>query len=528
MEENTVSSTKEIMDCDDFLPDAPLTSSANKTIPQKFYRFGRKVIKIPVSDESLNEVVIMKWLPRILREHANNASDCRHFDDVYKGKTHIWEKVRPFNSDGKKNTIINENHAFYQIEFKKGRMYGNPVRYSCADDSTNSDSITFFNRYLKKCGKPSKDIELGEAVFKYGNAYRMSLPKIYNVPADYERQSPFDMYNLDNGTTFVVYSSNYTHKKIMAGIITTIDSPDPDKTEYEIMIWTKKFTYKYKCYSLSPTWDGIDFKSKKVNYIGIIPIVEYYTNSARLGIIDINETIFDAINDLSSDSIDSINDFVNSILVIYNMLIDKDTKKGIDESGALQLITRDASKPAEAKYLVNQLQQEDVMVRYETALKWCYNIVGVPQPSQKNTSGGDTGEARELGGGWENANIIENQNEEPLKNGDMLVSEIQLRICRMTPGCPVKDLYETDIEINFNRTRSNNLLVKTQALQTLDQLNLPEEISLNIVGITSNSHEVASDWINNKKKKKTENLDLMKKQKDVLKDENQIDIKGAE
>ena len=72
----------------------------------------------------------------------------------------------------------------------------------------------------------------------------------------------------------------------------------------------------------------------------------------------------------------------------------------------------------------------------------------------------------------------------------------------MTPKCPVKDLYETDIEINFNRTRSNNLITKTQALQTLNEMDMPEEVALNIVGITSNSHEVARDWVANKEKKK--------------------------
>lgn len=515
--EEQVTKSKNIVDCDGILPEAPLTTSTRKVIPSTRYRFGRKVIRIPVLESSLNEVTLIKWLPDILRIHAENASDCRHFEKVYRGESHIWEKERPFNSGSKMNTIINENHAFYQIEFKKGYMYGNPVNYSCADDGTDSDSITYLNRYLKLCGKAFKDIELGETIFKCGNAYRMSLPKVYAGNTNYEKQTPFEMFNLDNETTFVVYSSDYTKKKLMAGIITTIDSPNPNETEFEIIIYTRDFIYKFRCYSLCPAWDGINFKSKKPNYLGKIPIVEFYTNSARMGVIDINETIFDAINNMSSDSIDSINDFVNSILVIYNMTINKDDKQNIDETGSLQLITTDPSKPAEAKYLVNQLQQSDVMARYETAIKWCYNIVGVPQPTQKSTSGGDTGEARELGGGWENANIVANQNEEPLKDGDMRMFEIQLAICRMTPKCPVKDLYETDIEINFNRTRSNNLITKTQALQTLNEMDMPEEVALNIVGITSNSHEVARDWVANKEKKKKESLETMKQQADINK-----------
>ena len=46
---------------------------------------------------------------------------------------------------------------------------------------------------------------------------------------------------------------------------------------------------------------------------------------------------------------------------------------------------------------------------------------------------------------------------------------------------------------------------------------MPEEVALNIVGITSNSHEVARDWVANKEKKKKESLETMKQQADINK-----------
>ena len=531
MDENVIAQGKEVVDSDDILPSAPLTSSMNGNRINNYYRHGRKVIKIPVSDSSLNEKVILKWLPRILADHFENASDYQHFDDVYRGKSHILGKIRPYNSDKKKNTIINENHAFYMIEFKKGYMYGNPIKYSCDDDTINTESITFLNRYMKSQGKAKKDIDLGEDIFKAGNGYRMILPKKYKMEVDFERMSPFEIFNTEYCSTFVVYSSHYRRKKLFAGIITTIDSPNPDEpVKYEILVYSREHTYRYECHSKIPVWEDVNFIGKKPHFLNYIPIVEYYVNSARMGVIDIAESLFDAINDLSSDSIDNVNDFVNSILAIYNMAITREDKELVEQAGAISLITNDPNKPADAKYIVNQLVQADVMTRYETAIKWAYNICGVPQPTQKSTSGGDTGAARELGGGYESANIVANQNEEPLKEGDRLMLEVALGICSMTPKCPVNDLMASDIEINFNRTRSDNLLVKTQSLETLDRLGIPEEVCLNIVGLTGNAREVAIEWKSNKEEKKKENLDLMKQQSDLSqkKDEPQnIDKQAA-
>lgn len=489
---------------------APLTSGKQPVNYRAKYSFGRRVIMIPLDEESVNEITIQRYLPYILGLHALNKADCKRFDDVYRGNTHIFDKIREIDTE-KKNSIVSENHAFYMVEFKKGQMYGNPLKYSCVDDSVSTDDITYLNKYMTDQMKSSKDIENGERVFKNGNSYRMVLPKTYNKikNADLKKDSPFTITNLDNESTFVVYSKNFEHKKLFAGVITTLDSPKPNEVQYEILIYTRTHTYKFRCNSLNPEWDAIDFKSKKEHFIGHIPIVEYYTNTARLGIVEIVETILDAVNDTSSDAVDNINDYVNSILAIYNMTIDRETKKEIDANRAISLRTTDPNRPADAKYLVNALNHTDVMVKYESLVKVAYNIVGVPIPTTKSTSGGDTGDARELGGGWESANIVASQHEEPLKQGERMVLELVLNICRKIPNCPVNELYPCDIAINFNRTNRNNLLSKMQSLKYLVDMDMPLETALNIVNVVSNPHEVAIEWQKNKDKKE---ISLQKKE----------------
>lgn len=509
-------STEKLVDyVEDVATPQPLTGQKAPENPRMKYHFGRKVIEIPVSVQSVNEIIIHKYLPTILGMLADNVADYIHFDAVYRGSTNIFNKLRDI--ENKKNSIVSENHAHYMVEFKKGFMYGTALSYSSSDESISTDDIGYLNKYMKAEDKAAKDIMLGENVFKHGHAYRMILPKFKTRPLNYKKESPFEIFNLENATTFVVYSSDYTKKKLFAGVVTTIDSPNPYEVNYEILIYDRMYTYRFKCHSLTPIWEEMDFISKKRHYLGYIPIVEYYTNSARLGVIDVTETLLDAVDYISSDSVDNINDYVNSILAIYNMEVDKATKENIDKLRAILLKTNDPNRPADAKYLTNQLNQTDVIQKYEKLVMVAYNIVGVPQPVTKSTSGGDTGEARSLGGGWENADTIARQNEEPLKQGDKCMLEIALSICHQTPNCPVNELYACDIDINFNRTNRDNMLVKTQSLQTLIGMNFDKEAALNVVNLVSNAHEIAKKWDENDQRIKTESFEReQERQKQVV------------
>ena len=87
---------------------------------KRTYRFGRQVIRIPVSKYSLNENVIHEYLPYILRLHSINVADYMHLDRVYRGDSNIWTKERYYGEKNKMNSIIEEGHPFSMVEFKKG------------------------------------------------------------------------------------------------------------------------------------------------------------------------------------------------------------------------------------------------------------------------------------------------------------------------------------------------------------------------------------------------------------------------
>lgn len=482
---------------------------------------GRKKLEIPVSKEMLNEHIIERYLPKVFNDLSSNIYDYKHLFNVYAGKSNIQKKERKANPD-KENSIVDERHTFFMVEFKKGYLYGNDTKYSCAESGSCTDELTFLSKYMTEQKKPRKNIDISEDVYIAGAGNRMILPRKNYAGMDVTKKAPFEIFNLEYTRSFIVYSSNYTHEMLFGGIITEIPSDVPEIPKYEIMIYDHKYSYRFSCNTLFPSINGVNFLSKQRHYIGYVPFSEWKINSARIGIVEVVESILDAANMISSNEVDNVIDYVNSILLVYNQKISKQSMDGVLENRAMQLNTTDPSRPADAKYLVNALNHGDVMQKYEALIKVAYSIVGVPQPTTQSTSGGDTGEARNLGGGWASASVVADNEEIMLKESEKNMLEICLAICIKHPSCPIKTLDITDIEINFNRNRNDNLLVKTQSLQNLYSMNVPKEISLNYVGISANSHEDAQAW--DKADKEAKNNVVVTQKEETTEVEDEIEV----
>ncbi|MFR7590222.1 MAG: phage portal protein [Longibaculum sp.] len=464
------------------------------------YSFGRRVIRIPLSKDTLNETTITRYLPFILQMHYQNVIDYRHLKGVYTGEeSHIWKKTRE-DSKYTSNSTVEEGHPFRIVEFKKGYLYGEDVTYSYLKDTTCSDDLTYFNKFMQEQDKASKNVDISEDVFIAGSGIRFILPKKRDKTFNPRKQSPFEIYNLDYECSFIVYSSNYTKEKLFGGIITTIDSLDPNEIKYEIMLYDHQFAYIYNAKGRNGMpLSNPAFKYKMPHYLGVCNFVEYKTNKSRISIIERIETLLDANNEISSYALDNIKDFVNAILVVYNQKMSKSSQENINKNKAMLLQTNDPLRPADAKYLVNELNLSEVSTKQEAIIALAYSIAGVPLATTKSTSGGDTGEARELGGGWSSADEVAKQEEKGLIKAEREMLEICLSICKKTPNCPIDEIESSDIDIVFNRSNRDNLLVKMQALKYAYDMKLPKEASLNIVRVTSNSHEIAHQWEENDK-----------------------------
>ena len=439
--------------------------------------FGRKVLYASYKQEELTEEIVKDIINKTFPIHLYNWQDICYLESIYKGKQPILLKTKKVRESI--NNIVVENYAYFMTEFKKGYIFGKPLKYVQIGETTNEE-ISELNRYMTRLRKHSKDTQLAESLYVNGIAHLMILPsKKENAKV------PYEIEILDSKRTFVVYESAVGNKPLLA--VTYYPVKRDGKKMYKGSIYTENNYYEFDFSGSSVE----KFTKSEKHILGRIPIIEYMLNKSRLGIVEITLTMQHALNKIASSDMDGIEQFIQSLVVFVNNDVDVETFKELMELGAVK-IKSDSNLPADVKLLVNDLDHSNTDIYYQRTLSNMLNIVGVPIPSTK-TSGGDTGEARELGDGWTMADLRADQDELMFKSSELTMLEIALNICKKDPNCSIKNLEVEDVEIQFERNKSNNLLVKTQSLQNLRASQVSPKSALSVVGLWSDPNAVAEE-----------------------------------
>ena len=474
---------------------------------------GRTKITLPMSKEKFDEdqgANILKYLPYVLRVHNANANQIQYLYDYYKGIQPILWKEKVVRPDI--NHIVLENHAYEFVNFKKSYVFGKPIQYvqKGVDKSEGLDKeLATLNTYMENISKTSEDGELAEWQYICGTSYR------YIGEGDENDSTPFIMSTPDPRNTFVVYSNSIKEEVLFSGFITynnnsligTLAGETNLSFDKTITIYTDDNNYLLQ-----------NFKEANIEGFRVIPqqipvgnnefqeaqayplvikgnrIIEYPLNNSRLGLIEVVMSLFDAINQVKSNDVDDIDQFVQSLLVFINQEVEPERFKELIQLGAIEVNSADATRPADVKLLTSQLSHSETKVvtmdLYQTALRIC----GIP--INAGSSSGDTGTAKAMGEGWTMADARANQDEQNFKKYEKKALKLILDICKQNIKADdkldkIKELSAEDIDIKFTRNKSDNLLVKTQGLMNLKSCQIAPEIALDICGIVSDPNEVA-------------------------------------
>lgn len=437
--------------------------------------FGRKVLYSSYTQKDLDKKTITEILNNVFPLHLSNKADIKYLEDEYTGVQEILNKKNVVRPDI--NNIVVENFAFLITEFKKSYVFSKPVKYVQTGETVN-DEISLLNRYMTLNRKHKKDVDLAESFYNNGIAHRLILPS--------QGKAPFEITNLDSKTTFVVYERAVGNKPLLA--CTYYACKDNNVWKYKGSVYTETEYYEFT-FSLGRV---TEIGKSKRHILGKIPIIEYRLNKSRLGIVEVTSSMRDALNKITSGDVDGLEQSIQTLVVFLNNDIDAETFKELMALGAVKVKTENASIPADVKLLVNNLDHSNVDVFYSRTLSNMLNIVGIPIPSTK-TSGGDTGEARQLGDGWTMADLRADQDELMFKDGEFQLLEIALDICKKNPNCNIKDLEPEEVEAKFERNKSDNLLVKTQSLVNLKSAQVSPKSAFSSVGLFSDPNAVVEE-----------------------------------
>lgn len=403
---------------------------------------GRRVIKSGATEVHASNVCDL--LRKAIEEHRLNASEINYLYDYYKGKQPICTRekdVRPNIC----NRIV-ENHANEIVSFKVGYLCGEPIQYvSRTSEAQATDEINLLNEMMFYEDKMSKDQEIVEWQMICGTSYRLVLPD----SAPEEDGVPFEIYTLDPRDTFIVYSNAIGEKPLMA-VKASVDEHGMNK--YSVYTDKEYFLIENDQVVLS-----------EPHTLGMIPIFEYPANSARLGSFEIVLPLLDAINQVASNRLDGIEQFVQSFIKFVNCDISKDDFEEFLKLGAIMVKSGSDGQKADVDIVTSELNQDQTQTVKDDYYNSVLTICGVPNRNG-GTSTSDTGTAVFLRDGWSLAEARAKDSEHIFKKSEKAMLKLVLHLCRELAGFNLK---LKDIDAKFTRRNYEAIQSKSQVLVSM-------------------------------------------------------------
>ena len=432
--------------------------------------FGRTVIthdSVVVTDENVIDV-----LHKAMDKHSKNRGEIQYLWDYYRGKQPILGRektVRPEIC----NRIV-ENRANEIVSFKVGYLCGEPIQYVGRNGSESvSKAISELNEMMFSESKAAQDKRVVEWQAICGTGYRLILPDSRGE----EDNAPFELYTLDPRDTFVVYGNDVGSKPMLA-------------VKYCV---TEENDYIYSVYSTNHFWKIKNDKiaESKEHALGMIPIIEYPANTARLGSFEIVLPLVDSINTVASNRLDGIEQFIQAFVKFVNCDISADDFEKLKDLGAIKVKSGDGQQ-ADVDIVTNELNQMQTQTLVDYLYQTVLTICGMPSMSDGSSSDSSNNGAVILKNGWQGAETRAKDSELMFKEAEQNALKLILRIIRDTRGLS-DELYALgikDIALQFTRRNYENIQSKAQVLtQMLSQNKIHPRLAFAHCGLFSDPED---------------------------------------
>ena len=412
------------------------------SVPERVM-FGRRIIystEPEITDGNVAKVVEQAYI-----EHLTNRSEIQYLWDYYKGKQPSLYRTREIRDELTSHIV--ENRANEIVSFKVGYIAGKPVTYvSSANGDDVSETVGKLNDLMRIVGKPTKDRELIEWCMVCGLGYRYVVQNTNPVV-----KSPFMLYTLDPRNTFVIRKNNFS-REVLAGVNYVTDQNG--QITFTVYTRNKVYTILHGGGKVSTEW----------NSFGLIPIIEYQNNSARQGCFEICLTMLNAINDFDCARNEAVQQFVQSLMVLYNCQVEDGTTADTIRQAGMILLKSTGDSKADIKILAEQLDQSQNQTLKEDMYNAVLQICGVPSQSSGGTSDSSNNGAVILKNGWEGAETRAQDFETMFQLPEQETLSVVSVLCGDIAGL---DFDPVDIEVKFTRRNYENILSKSQTLITM-------------------------------------------------------------
>ena len=423
--------------------------------------YGRKIAYTDV--ETITRGNVVKVIGDCIGVFYWNKPIIKYLWDYYKGDQPVLYRRKTANQDI--TNYICENHAYEIVQFKTGQTYGEPIQYvSRSKDKNINAAVDKLNDYMADANKHEKDIKGGEWQSATGTSFKAAQPKKGDVPLRIVAPTPMN--------TFVIYNRS-TEEPLLA----VQELKDEDGNWYKLAFSD----------TMSFTIVDSTVKSAKLHTYEEIPIVEFPNNHERLSDIELVIGMLDAINNMQSNRMDSIQQFVEYWVKFVNCEIDEETFRKMKESHALTVKSINKDNKSDVEIMSQELNQTQCQVAKDDLLDNLQAILAIPNRESQN-SGGDTQGAVSLRAGWDFSKSRAKLKDPLVKSAEKRLAKVVLNILRDS-GNDLK-LSTRDFDVQINHSPQDNMYTKAQTLLLLLQGGIHPLVAIKTVGLWADAEKV--------------------------------------
>jgi SPP1 family phage portal protein len=434
--------------------------------------FGRATIYTGYDEVTENN--ILDILKTSLPVFQHNSADIDYLWKYMKGRQPILSRVKEIRPEI--NNKVVENHAFEIVNFLSGYLMGEPCTYvSRAKEEDAIKKIDVLNSYMYEQNKASVDKDLSMWFYVCGIGYKMILPSQSLKLKD--GLSPFEIDVLDPRYTFVVYQHGFGSKRMM-GVRKISRMDAKGNVEFLYCGYTK--THYFECTENKlEKWEA--------HTLGDIPIYEYKANMAMLGSFEPALWILDAINNIASNRLDGIEQFIQAFIKFVNCDIDSEDFKELKDLGAIKIKSTDGQK-ADVEIVSQELSQTETQTLVDYLYNQVLTICGLPTTNRSQGGSSDNGVAVILRQGWEQCEARARDTELLFKKSEKEFLKLALKLLNTKENLGLK---VSDVDVKFTRRQHDNLLTKTQGLMQMLEAGLKPEIAIATCGLFNDPVDVS-------------------------------------
>ena len=437
------------------------------------FLFGRRDIFTAV--EELTPENVVTEVNRAIAFHLQNVMEMDYLYWYRRGFQPVLNRTKDRN-DFILNKVV-ENHAQEIVEFKDGYLFQQKNNYISRRPGVKS-KVNKLNEYLYRSGKQNADNELANWFHTVGKAELF-------VEATGDPDVPVKAYAVDPRSAFVVYSMRPGSRPAYACNIVVLNDDMyvdvfTDSTVYRLFgRYTGMKTTAY------PNWSCVatSVLSVEPNTLGHIPIIEYRYNSVNMSAFEGALSLLDEINNVQSNRVDGVEQFIQSIAVAVNCQFeDGTTANQIKQAGMIALKSIGENK-ADFKILSEELNQDQTQTLIDDLYDKVLLVCAMPMTARKGAGAYDsTGRAAIFNNGWEQAAASARQTEELFFKSNELFDLIFTDVLRRMGLLDIKPI---DFELSIVRNETAGVQSKAQALQTMLAAGMHPELAFTKSGVSN-------------------------------------------